>query len=72
MSVHNMQSGACCKCGGWTGRARMTLCVDCKRERDKPTIITCGYEGCTERFVKRGAIQYCVLHRGLRRNGKAL
>jgi hypothetical protein len=72
MSVHKLQSGACGNCGAWTGRARMTLCVDCKRASTKRLRIVCAHEGCAEQFDKLGAIKYCVMHRGLRKDGREL
>lgn len=72
MSVHNLQSGACETCGGWTGRAQVRFCLDCKRVAKRRTKVPCSHEGCTELFHKLGTSKYCVLHRGLRRAGGEL
>jgi hypothetical protein len=50
----------------------MTLCVDCKRASTKRLRIVCAHEGCAEQFDKLGAIKYCVMHRGLRKDGREL
>lgn len=62
------KSGACEKCGNWTGHGQRKLCADCRNKAfaTAQLVLTCAMPGCEFRFVSKRGSKYCFEHKGMR------